>query len=183
MAARLKIGDNTRRPSGHRLNAAHLQNPEFRDRIAALWAERGEVARDRGWDAEKLFLSCMQGTRTVDRCWGKCRAAERKAREVALQSRLSRAQAALEGAPASISLQLEVQEVVALLSSFDKEKAEWVDTILQERWLKDGDRGTKLFFKNFKNMSSAKQIPALLAEDGNRTTTWDGMAEVAVDFF
>lgn len=32
-------------------------------------------------------------------------------------------------------------------------------------------------------MSTAKQIPALMAEDGSRATSWDSMAEITVNFF
>lgn len=119
----------------------------------------------------------------MDRCWGKRRASERKARVNTLQARLAAAQTALETLPDSVILQTEVQTAIDHLSSFEKEKAQWTDQILQERWLAEGDRGTRLFFKSFKNMSSVKQIPALMASDGHIVTDWEDMAEVTVDFF
>lgn len=54
-----------------------------------------------------------------------------------------------------------------LLSDFDVAKAIWVDQILQERWLQDGDKGSKLFFKTFRGLAAAKQILALLNAEGN----------------
>lgn len=89
VVAWIKMGDSGRRPSSHRMNAAHLCSQEYRDRIEALWAERKVTAAARGWTDEQLFLSCMRGTRAVDRCWGKRRASERKARLMALQTRLA----------------------------------------------------------------------------------------------
>lgn len=70
------------------------------------------------------------------------KAAERKARGLALQTDLARAQRALEAAPESITLQSDVKEATDRLGFFDKDKAAWVDQILQERWLEDGDRGS-----------------------------------------
>lgn len=102
------------------MNAAHLQNPAFRDQIVALWNERSTVATTQSWSDKKLLLSCMRGTRAVDRCWGKRRAVERKARAIALQARLASAQVALESAPDSSRLQTEVQAAVELLCSFEK---------------------------------------------------------------
>lgn len=66
---------------------AHLLNPSFRERLVNLWAEREEAAHVRGWDKEKLFFKCMEGTRKVDRCYGKRRALERKERMLHLQAR------------------------------------------------------------------------------------------------
>lgn len=172
-----------RRPSRHRMNANHLHNPAFRERIAALWAERRAVAVEKNWNEEQLFLSCMRGTRAVDRCWGKRRAKEHKALALALRERLARAQLALEQSPDSAHLQTEVLEATEHLTNFDKEKATWVDQIIQDRWLADGDRGSKLFFKTFKGMSSAKHIPALKAADDSLTSNWDSMAEITVAFF
>lgn len=183
VVAQIKVGDNTRRPSGHRLNAAHLNNPAFRERISALWAERKEVAVARNWSEEKVFQSCMKGTRILDRCWGKRRAVERRAHLTALQARLARAQLALEASPSDSILQQEVQVAVELLGSFEKDNATWVDQVLQERWISEGDRGTRLFFKSFKSMSKGKQIPALRADDGSRITEWESMADLTVKFF
>lgn len=183
VVALLKLSDSTRRPSGHRLNVAHLKCPAFRERITALWNERKIEAADRNWSKEDLFQSCMKGTRTLDRCWGKRRALERKARHSALQDRLTKAQLALEAAPEVPALQQEAHVAADLVRSLEKEKAAWVDQILQERWMAEGDRGTKLFFKSFKGMSAGKNIPALTAEDGSKVTTWDSMAATTVNFF
>lgn len=179
----IKRGDGNHRPSGHRMNAAHLLNPAFRERIVELWEERKVKAAAENWTADKLFLSSLRGTRAVDRCWGKRRAEERKARLNSLRSNLARAQTALEATPTSIHSQAEVQVAVERLCSFEKEKASWVDQILQERWLADGDRGTTLFFKSFKNMATAKLIPALRAADGTLTSSWNSMADITVEFF
>lgn len=124
IVATIRGAECMHRPSGHRMNAHHLTNPVFRERIVALWAERTACAIETGieknWTEEQLFLSCMRGTRTMDRCWGKRRAKERKAQAVALQERLARAQLALEQAPSFDRLQTEVHEATEHLKAFDK---------------------------------------------------------------
>lgn len=106
-----------------------------------------------------------------------------KARLTSLRNGLARAQSALETPPTSIPLQSVVQVAAELLCSFEKDKVSWVDQILQEWWLADGDRGMTLFFKSFKNMATAKQIPALRAADDSMVSSWNSMAEITVDFF
>lgn len=69
------------------------------------------------------------------------------------------------------------------MDAVEKERATWVEQILQERWLAEGDRGTQLFFKTFKSMSTAKHIPALTTGDGRQVTAWTEMADVTVNFF
>lgn len=47
----------------------------------------------------------------------------------------------------------------------------------------EGDRGSKLFYKTFRGLSTAKQIPELVDQNGNVTSTGDGMAQEVTDFF
>lgn len=69
------------------------------------------------------------------------------------------------------------------LENLDKAKATWVDEILQDKWQMEGDRGSKLFYKSFRGMASAKQIPALVKDDGAVVTSWSDMATVTTEFF
>lgn len=54
---------------------------------------------------------------------------------------------------------------------------------IQARWLKDGDRCSKVFFKTFKGLSASKQIPTLFKEDDTLATSWEEMADVVSNFF
>lgn len=165
------------------MNVAHLSILGFCERIENLWAAKNLEAQRLGWDQQKLFFKCLEGTRKVDRCFGKRRVQQRKERIDRLQHCLASAQLALEGNPESLRLQQAVAEARVALEAFDKAKADWVDQILQEKWLTEGDRGTKMFHKSFKGLSSAKQIPALVDENGNAVTDWTDMASVSIDFF
>lgn len=96
IVASLSAGMGTRRPSRHRLNTSHLLVPDFQERIKNLWTEREAGAAVGGLDPEHLFESCLAGVRSINWCWGKRRALERRARVSQLQGILRRAQRALE---------------------------------------------------------------------------------------
>lgn len=141
------------------------------------------MAQLKQWTPEEHLTSCLEGVRTLDRCWGKRRAAERRARLTALKGRLALAQDNLEGNPLDPEFQAFVRAAKQHLDLFALARAEWIDQTIQARWMGAGDRGSKLFFKNFKSLAASKQIPALLKENGGSATTWDDMAEVATGFF
>lgn len=75
-----------------------------------------------------------------------------------LQARVNRAQIALQLHPDSPSNQKELAEARDMLQSLETGAAAWVDQVMQARWVAEGDKCTKLFFKSFKSMASAKQI-------------------------
>lgn len=54
---------------------------------------------------------------------------------------------------------------------------------MQARWVAEGDKCTKTFFKSFKSMASAKSIPSLLDQDRNFVSLWEEMVDVVPDFF
>lgn len=128
------MASTRRRPSIFCMNIAHLASPVYVARVQELWAAR-EVRATSGWDTEHLFNKCLQGTRSIDRAWGKSKARERKAHSTELQAMLARAQVALEGDPDDPGLQLAVQHLLATkgLNNFDKAKAQWVEHTIQAR--------------------------------------------------
>lgn len=65
----------------------------------------------------------------------------------------------------------------------EKGQADWVDQALQARWLVDGDRCTKLFYKNFKSLAASKQIPVLIDDQGQTASSWEEMADVVRNYF
>lgn len=91
-----------------------------------------------------------------------------RARLVGLQQRLSWAQRLLEAHPNDKASQGVVLAAEESLTLFEKSRADWVDQTLQARWLLDGDRCTKLFFKNFKSLATSKQIPSLIDGQGSQ---------------
>lgn len=157
VSATVCLAATTRRPSRFRLNTAHLRCPEYVQRIKSMWELKQEEAATRGMDTETLFNSCLKSTRAIDRAWGKRKATERRAKLALLQSRLTVAQLALELHPEQIDLQQAVQIALENLTAFDKAKAEWVEQSIQSRWLADGDRCSKLFFKSFKGLSASSR--------------------------
>lgn len=134
-----------------------------------------------------LFDKCLQGTRALDHTWGKRKAQEQKARLIALQAKLAKAQTTLELDPDHLGLQQEVKIATEWLGNFDKAKATWVEQNIQAHWLQDGDRCLKRFFKSFKGLYSSKQILALFDEENTLATScgtsWEEMADIVSKFF
>lgn len=151
------LGVATGRPFRHRMNVVHLSIPGFWELLENLWAGKAEEAAIRGWDEETLFFKSLEGTRKVDRCYGKRRALERKEKISRLQLRLARAHVALESTPDEPIAQREVMEAREILSSFDTARAAWVEQILEDRWLAAGDRGTQMSFQTFRIKSLHSQ--------------------------
>lgn len=48
------------------------------------------------------------------------------------------------------------------LNNFILARVRLVDLVIQARWMADGDKGTQLFYKTFKGLAMAKDIPELL---------------------
>lgn len=71
-------------------------------------------------------------------------------------------------------LQQKVFEARELLLIFNATHAKWVDQVIQARWMADGDRGTKLFYKSFKGMATAKEILSLLNPVGSEKNPGKG---------
>lgn len=78
---------------------------------------------------------------------------------------------------------MEVRLAREALLTFCAARANWADLVMQSRWLTDGDRGMKLFYKTFKGMTAAKEIDELLDEVGNVKSSWDDLARISIEFF
>lgn len=100
-----------------------------------------------------------------------------------LQSVLGAAQLGLEQDPGDPMLQTQVAEARDALTSFCSTKARWVDSVIQARWMADGDKSTKLFHKTFRSLAVAKTIPELTTPSGTTTNSWEEMATTVTGFF
>lgn len=148
-----------------------------------MWDRHAAIGNANGWDAEKTLASCLAGARVIDRCWGKRRALEKRSRWTRLQARLSLAQTSLERDPTSLDTQAEIAEISEQLNTLDSKQADWVERVMQARWLADGDKGSKIFFKSFKNLATSKHIPSMIDDAGHQFSSWDEMAAHTTDFF
>lgn len=110
-------------------------------------------------------------------------AQERRVRLDALQSRVAAAQLELEQDPENVGLQGALSLAREHLTSFNAGHAKWVDSIIQARWIEAGDKSSKLFFKQFKGLAAAKDIPELFDADGQLEKSWEGMSQIATGFF
>lgn len=142
--AEMVAGERQRRPTRFRMNPSHFINPVYKERIRVMWERghtRGEV---RGWSPFQTLNKCIIEAGKIDRSWGKRLAMERRFYLDMLQARLSRAQLALESAPDNDECQMAVLVAREGLMEYTSHQTKWVDFILQSRWAKEGDRGTRI---------------------------------------
>lgn len=155
------IGPAQRRPSCHRMNPSHFSHPVYKERITNIWEAKSARGLRMGWEPARILQGCLKEARIIDRCWGKRLAAERRICLEILQNHLSAAQIALEGDPDNLILQANLIEAREAVNTFNVSQAKWVDSVLQARWIADGDRSTKTFFRQFKGLAAKKEIPEL----------------------
>lgn len=180
------------RPSRFRMNTSHFDNPTYKDRIVAMWAPVDLKGTASGWSPSVILQQCIKGARLIDRCWGKRKAKERGLRLVGLQARVAEARERHSWSSKLILIMLIpncrlVQLTKEALLTFCATQANWVELVMQSRWLMEGDRGTKLFYKSFKGLAAGKEIHELLAADGTPDgivkSLWEDLAGLATDFF
>lgn len=181
--ANLKVGRPERRPSRFRMNTSHFTDELYKARITLMWEAgilRGEA---RGWSPTNILKACTKEAGIIDRCWGKRKARERRIRLESLQDGLTCAQLRFEEDPSNAESQMKVLEAREHLLGFCANQAKWTDYVIQSKWLAEGDRGTKIFYKTFKSMATEKEIHELFSPEGLVETTWEGMAKIATDYF
>lgn len=165
------------------MNPTHFSNATDKERITNMWAAGVQLGSTYGWAPTRTFHKCITEARKIDRCWGKRMAQERRQRLDSLQERLAAAQLHLETHPDDVEFQAEVLTAREFLHDFHATQAAWVDTVIQARWIAAGDKSSKLFYKQFKGLAAAKDIPELLTDEGVSEKTWEGMARMATEFF
>lgn len=179
----LSFGNPQARPSCYRMNAAHFDNPTFKDRIKTMWGlveQRGVL---QGWSPSVTLQKCIGQARRIDRSWGKRMAKEKRFKLDGLQASLASAQLALEGDPSNAAAQLILMTRKEELLTFCATQANWVEMVMQARWIMEGDRGTTLFYKSFKSLAAAKSIHELVDTDGSVKSSWEDLAAVTTKFF
>lgn len=170
-------------PSSFRMNASHFDHPTYKQRIVAMWEAVGQRGTAGGWSPFDVLQKSIRGARLIDRCWEKRMAKERRFRLEGLQACMTKAQLELEVDPNNATSQLNVLLTKEALLTFCAAQANWVELIMQSRWLMEGNRGTKLFYKSFKSLAAGKEIHELLDADGNIKRSWEDLASLATDFF
>lgn len=104
-------------------------------------------------------------------------------RLLTLQQCLIKAQLCLEEDPDDAGAQMNVKIPDEALLTFCAAQANWAELVMQSRWVTEGDRGIKLFYKSFKSLATVKNIYELLDPEGNVKTSWEDMADLTTKFF
>lgn len=58
-----------------------------------------------------------------------------------------------------------------------------MDNILQQRWMRGGDKCSQNFFSTFKKKTKETELLELLDSDGNVLNEWEDMAEMVIHYF
>lgn len=153
----LSFGISHMRPSCYRMNAAHFGNPTLKERIKTMWEAVEQKGILHGWSPSVTLQKCIGQARKIDRSWGKRMAKEKRLRLDGLQASLAMAQMALERDPLDVVAQMNLSTRKEELLMFCAAQANWVEMIMQARWIMEGDRGTTLFYKSFKSLAAAKE--------------------------
>lgn len=103
---------------------------------------------------------------------GEKKADSKRAKEYELHHSYSRAHRALQNNPQSVTLQEDMYRESKSLANFEKQQADWMDTIIQARTIDSWERCTHLFFGSFKEPSKATKISALFDENNQLHTMW-----------
>lgn len=117
------------------------------------------------------------------RAWGKRKAQERRLREDGLRRQLSKAQLLLERDPDSHEAQTGMVEALANLKLFEKARESWMAEVTQSKWINQGDRCSKAFFKSFRGLSASSEIHEIFDSQGQLKRGWEQVSDTATEFF
>lgn len=106
-----------------------------------MWDAVGQRGDALGWSPSATLEKCIGEAQKIDRCWGKRMARERRLRLEMLHAGLARAQLALEAGPDDATSQVNVTLAKEALLSFCAAQANWVELVMQSRWLMEGNTG------------------------------------------
>lgn len=145
-----------------------------------MWKREEELAAESDDPPELTLDRCLAKAAKIVRHWGKEKAKLKKLQETQLRSTYSTAQ---QNMPQDPILQANLSTAAQALHDLENTRAAWMDSVIQARWMADGDRCTRLFFKSFQHMSKATEISAVFNEDGDLFTKWEDMAAIAIRHF
>lgn len=123
---------------------------------------------------DKVLESCLERATNLDRAWGKKQAMIRGFKLMECKRDLAAAQVELEK-----SLQDSLLESISL--DCQQTLREMEPMLL--KWIKSGDRCTKIQFNSCKSRRGTLELKGLYDEDNVLKTDWDDMARIATSFY
>lgn len=111
---------------------------------------------------------------------GKNRRDHRRREEAALRRRFGEAQLQLQSDPQHLPFQDELSAAHQALLEYDLLQAQWMDNLLQQRWLRGGDKCSRIFFSTLNLFSSETEFFEILGIDGIILKDWEEMAEAVI---
>lgn len=83
----------------------------------------------------------------------------------------------------NVEVQTSIQEILCIINEEEEVAARVVQECLHATWMIEGDRCSKLFFREIKARSQANRISTILDEDGNTLTTTTQILPRATTYF
>ncbi|KAL3682636.1 hypothetical protein R1sor_000658 [Riccia sorocarpa] len=166
-----------------RMNIALLKDPKLKEQIIKLWPIWQKKYEDYGTPALLTLKYCIKRVSKFAQLWGKRLATLRKEKQHRLTLRLHGLLLQLQSDPANVATQLKLQEAQTQLSTWESEKAKWLQQHLDRKWEEDGDRSSKLFFNSIKSRKKQTGIHAIQDEDGSMHTNEEEILDLAAHYF
>ncbi|KAL3695899.1 hypothetical protein R1sor_009975 [Riccia sorocarpa] len=180
----LQLGNITYSGATHfRLNTDLLRDPKLQEKIKIEWLQIERWHLQNRSTPERLLKACIRRTVIICRHWGKIKA-EKKRQEVAeIRLNILNLSCHLQYNPQCMNTQIQLHHEQLKLQAIELQKAKWVESLLDRKWAKEGDRCTKTFFPALKARKEKTAIHELINDQGTSLTEEEDKAEWAKTFF
>ncbi|KAL3682578.1 hypothetical protein R1sor_000600 [Riccia sorocarpa] len=175
--------DNRHKNSCYRMNTETLKDPKLRDHLTQLWGEWQRRYEEADTPPLQTLRGCIKRAAKYCQLWGKKLAAQRKEKHRRLSLKVQGMMLQLQVNPANVYIQLKLEAAQMDLSSWEGEKARWIQKQQDSRWEEDGERTTKLFFNSVAARKQQTLIHALKDNQGTLHTDHEEIMEMATDYF
>ncbi|KAL3679780.1 hypothetical protein R1sor_022736 [Riccia sorocarpa] len=169
--------------SDYRVSIAVLQDPTLKTNLTRLWGQWQNKHECMGSSPLITLKACLKRSVKYCQIWGKKTAIKRKEKQNRLTLKVHGLLLQLQSDPSNISSQLKLEEVQHDLSSWETEKARWIQHLLDRNWEEEGERSTKLFFNSIKSRKKQTTVHALQDDAGVLHTENDKILQLASEYF
>jgi hypothetical protein len=165
------------------MNTTHLADIALQKRVTDLWAQEERKATIQKIAHQVKLARGIRNSKKLTRCWGKRKAARRREKGARLRKCLGNAQLRLEQNPQLLEAQTELDHASDRVTEHDRQQDRWREEILQARYIEEGDKCSKIFFKSFRSLAKSTKLHEIYSKGNLLLTDWTDIAKEAVDYF
>ncbi|KAL3692854.1 hypothetical protein R1sor_006505 [Riccia sorocarpa] len=169
--------------SRYRINVDLLQDRNLQDKIKLEWNQIEAWHLQNGSQPDRIYRACIKRTVSICRHWGKVKADQKKQVVAEIRLRIQTLTCHLQYTPHCHHTQTELHYQQVKLHAIEVQKAKWAESLLRDRWDKDGDRCSKTFFAALKQRKQKIAVHDLTDDDGTNLTGEQEKVQWAHQFF